>query len=147
MDVCCLNRPFDDNNNDRISIESEAILKILYHCQERKWDLFASDVIDLEISRTTDLDKKQKVLLLYSSWTSKIEYNKDIRALAEIFHGYGLKLFDSIHLASAEYGHADVLFTTDKGFVVKAQQIKELKVKVINPVNWLMEVFSDEFID
>jgi len=39
------------------------------------------------------------------------------------------------------------LFTTDKGFVVKAQQIKELKVKVINPVNWLMEVFSDEFID
>ena len=29
LDVCCLNRPFDDQNQPRIRLESEAILIIL----------------------------------------------------------------------------------------------------------------------
>ena len=29
LDVCCLNRPFDDQTQDRIRLESEAVLLIL----------------------------------------------------------------------------------------------------------------------
>ena len=145
MDVCCLNRPFDDCNNDRISIESEAILKILYRCQEESWQLLGSDTIDLEISRTSDLDKKQKVLSLYSTASFKIGFNAEIELLAQSYQQYGLKLFDSVHLACAEYAHVDVLLTTDKSFLYKAQQIGNLHTKVENPVNWLMEVTSNEF--
>jgi len=79
-------------------------LKILYRCQEESWQLLGSDTIDLEISRTSDLDKN-------------------------------LKLFDSVHLACAEYAHVDVLLTTDKSFLYKAQQISNLHTKVENPVN------------
>jgi hypothetical protein len=38
LDVCCLNRPFDDQTQERIRLEAEAVLHILaivqYHEQE-----------------------------------------------------------------------------------------------------------------
>jgi len=49
-DVCCLNRPFDDQSQDRIRIESEAILAILNRCL-LDWVLLGSEAIDYEISK------------------------------------------------------------------------------------------------
>ena len=34
LDVCCLNRPFDDQSQPRIHLESEAILTILAQCEQ-----------------------------------------------------------------------------------------------------------------
>ena len=34
IDTCCLNRPFDDQTQDRIHLETEAILIILKHMEE-----------------------------------------------------------------------------------------------------------------
>jgi hypothetical protein len=84
---------------------------------------------------------------LYSVVSSKIIFDDEIESLAHSYQQYGIKLFDSIHLACAEYAHVDVLLTTDKQFIVKAQKIKSLNTRVENPVNWLMEVTSDEFAD
>ena len=33
LDACCLNRPFDDQTQIRIYLESEAVLTILYRCE------------------------------------------------------------------------------------------------------------------
>ncbi|MDF2439948.1 MAG: hypothetical protein JWN98_932 [Abditibacteriota bacterium] len=33
LDVCCLKRPFDDQGQDRIHLESEAVLLILAHVE------------------------------------------------------------------------------------------------------------------
>ena len=49
MDVCCLCRPFDDRTQDRIRIESEAVLTILSRCSE-DWILVGSEAIDFEVS-------------------------------------------------------------------------------------------------
>lgn len=46
MDVCCLCRPFDDRTQDRIRIESEAVLTILGRCNE-DWILFGSDSFEV----------------------------------------------------------------------------------------------------
>lgn len=40
LDVCCLNRPFDDQRQDRVRLESEAILLILAHCEAGGWQCF-----------------------------------------------------------------------------------------------------------
>ena len=48
--------------------------------------------------------------------------------------------FDALHIAGAEKGRADVLLTTDDNLLRKALQNKSiLKVRVENPVKWLME--------
>lgn len=39
LDVCCLNRPFDDQTQERIFLEAEAIRLILARCQSGEWQV------------------------------------------------------------------------------------------------------------
>src|ERR1039457_5994001 len=48
LDVCCLNRPFDDQSQNRVRLEAEAILSILEMAQSDKLEIISSDVIDDE---------------------------------------------------------------------------------------------------
>ncbi len=60
LDVCCLCRPFDDQTQSRIFLESQAILEILQNCGTR-WILVISDLIRFELSQMPDKIKFQKV--------------------------------------------------------------------------------------
>jgi hypothetical protein len=65
MDCCCLNRPYDDQTQDKIRIESDAIMAILFHCFYGTWRLVGSDVLHYEIMKMPDMNKKARVLDLY----------------------------------------------------------------------------------
>jgi hypothetical protein len=52
LDVCCLNRPFDDQTQDRIRLEAEAVTLILGHFEAKEWDWIGSDAVNLEIAQT-----------------------------------------------------------------------------------------------
>ena len=61
LDACCLNRPFDDQSQDRIRLESEAILLILGRLQSEGWQWIGSDILNLEIEQTPDLQRRFRV--------------------------------------------------------------------------------------
>ncbi len=143
MDVCCLNRPFDDQTQDKIRIESDAILAILSKCMQGQWHLLSSEVIDIEIGEIPDEWKKIKVYKLYSLAKEKVTLNEIIIKRAYEFLNFGLKAFDGLHVASAEYANADVFLTTDKNLLKVTKRLK-LNVEAVNPVNWFMEVFGNE---
>ncbi|CAG1022686.1 Antitoxin YefM [Methylococcales bacterium] len=42
LDACCLNRPYDDQTQDRIHLESEAILTIFKHIEAGDWEWIVS---------------------------------------------------------------------------------------------------------
>ena len=114
LDVCCLNRPFDDQSQDKVRFETEAVVSILKRCDAGPdWQLIGSDIITLEIAKGHDPLKKQKVLLLYDGAVEKASYNTVIKARAAEFRQHNVKLFDSLHLASAEYISVDIFLTTD----------------------------------
>jgi predicted nucleic acid-binding protein len=51
------------------------------------------------------------------------------------------KYHDALHLAFAEAGKVDIFLTTDKRLLNKAQNYQNmLKIKVNNPVIWLMNI-------
>ena len=77
-----LNRPFDDQNQDRIRVESEAIMSILFHCQKNDWELIGSEIIDLELSKSQDTAKNLKAIKLASIATKKIKLNEKIELRA-----------------------------------------------------------------
>ncbi len=143
MDVCCLNRPFDDQTKAKIRIESDAVLAILSKCTTGEWVLLSSDVLDYEISKTPDEWKKLKVIELYNIAREKIEINDFIIEKALLFEKNGLKAFDSLHLASANYSNADIFLTTDKDLLKKAERL-EVNINTENPLNWFMEVDDSE---
>jgi len=42
LDACCLNRPFDDQSQARIRVESEIIIFILSRIYEKEWEWIGS---------------------------------------------------------------------------------------------------------
>lgn len=66
LDACCLNRPFDDQTQIRIRLESEAVLTLLYRCEIGEWRLISSEVVNFEISKMPDTEKKEKVCIFKS---------------------------------------------------------------------------------
>ena len=143
MDVCCLNRPFDDQTMDRIRIESDAVLAILSKCISGDWHLLSSEVLDIEIENTRDEWKKNKVYELYKLAEGKIMLNDKIIKRAYEIQSSGIKSFDSLHVASAEYSKADIFLTTDKNLLRAAGRLK-LDIIIANPLNWFMEVDENE---
>ena len=83
MDVCCLNRPFDDQTQQRIHLETESIITILTLVENGKWRLLNSDAILYEINKISDPERKIKVNLVSSVAKEYIRLNKDILKRAE----------------------------------------------------------------
>jgi len=142
MDVCCLCRPFDDLQNRKIRLEAEAILTILERCT-RDWELVGSVVIDDEISRFADVEKRLKVEQKLSLISEYIELNDAIFSQVPHYQKAGLKLFDALHLACAQSGKT-IFLTTDNRIITLAKKIPAITIRVENPVHWLMEVSADE---
>ena len=61
MDTCCLNRPFDDQSNPRIRLESEAIKTIITFLEKNVWSLVGSFVLDFEIKNISDEKKYRSI--------------------------------------------------------------------------------------
>ena len=141
LDNCCLNRPFDDQSNLRIRLESEAIKVILLLCEQHQWDLMSSEIIEFEIANTPDEGRRKKLEAINGLASSVIEINDKISSRAKEFEKIGLQAFDAMHLACSE-NKADVLLTADDKFIKRALKIEDLKIKVINPLKWLEEVLS-----
>jgi predicted nucleic acid-binding protein len=143
MDVCCLNRPFDDQSQDRIRIESEAVLAILNRCLY-DWALIGSEAIDYEISKIPDDERKTGVKILAAISRNKVNVDENILRMASELENIGLKALDALHLACAEKS-AEIMLTTDDEIVKKVMVNDSLiKVRVENPVRWLMEITENE---
>lgn len=140
LDVCCLNRPFDDLTQERIRLESEAVLLIIERCLSGSLNLLGSEALDFEIGKIVDLDRRQRILSLASLATSRIVISEDIAIRAREFQDYGFQPMDSLHLGCAEAGNADIFLTTDDRLLRRAIRNKDsLRVTAANPVLWLME--------
>jgi predicted nucleic acid-binding protein len=144
MDVCCLNRPFDDLTQERILFESDAVLSIISRCECKQWELVSSEVIDLEMKKQTDLERLKKVQALYSVSGERLRLTEQAETKSKEFRNYGIKLFDSLHLAVAEVNCVDVFLTTDDALLRATERIT-IGITVANPVIWLMEVLRNEW--
>lgn len=144
LDVCCLNRPFDDQTQERVRLESEAVLLILGRCQRGEWQLVGSEAIALEINQTRDSERKSQLRAVADLATLQVTVDESIEDRAGVFVQQGLGTFDALYLACAEASQSTALLTTDDRLVRWAGRYSDmLQVKVANPVRWLLEVMTD----
>lgn len=143
LDVCCLNRPFDDQAQPRIYLETQAILEILSCCQTGEWELVSSTALELEIAKTPDKTRREEVQLALAIARHKILMTEEIARRAIELTNLRIKNFDALHLACAE-GNADVFLTTDNRLLSRALSYKNnLNIIVANPTNWLTEATTN----
>lgn len=99
--------------------------------------------MNIEISMIPDSERKCKVSVLSAITQSNIILDEKTENRAIELERLGFKPFDALHIACAEKGRADVLLTTDDGFLrVVLRNDMKLKVIVRNPVEWQMEVIK-----
>jgi len=141
LDVCCLNRPFDDQDQDRIRFESEAVRFILKHIRKGDFIWIGSTVVDLELNRTPDQDRRSEMQMFTKSMVEKVTADLKETRRAEELELLGFGAMDALHLACAEKAKAEVLLTTDDKFLKKGiAHSGKLNVRIANPAIWLQEV-------
>jgi len=143
LDVCCWNRPFDDQSQNRVRLEAEAILSILETAQSRELEIVSSDIVDDELSEMPDDERREKVELLLELATLHVALTAGIEQRATELQKWKIAPLDALHLASAENAAADCFLTTDDDLLRKARRAG-LKVKVENPAKWLIQETMDE---
>ena len=123
-----------------VYLESEAILTILKMGQLKKIIIVGSEILELEINRMLDENKKRKVLDLYKVADMRILYTDKIRKRSEeILSSSKIRTFDGLHIVAAEEANADVLLTADDKFEKMSEKL-DLKTRVVNPLRFAWEV-------
>jgi len=98
LDVCCLNRPFDDQTQERIRLEAEAVLLILERCQAGTWQLLGSEAVEYEVSRIPDVERRRKVFHLASIARVKQVVSEAVQTRAEELERLGFTALDALHI-------------------------------------------------
>jgi len=140
LDVCCLNRPFDDLGQSRIRLESEAVLSILEKCRAGQLVLIGSEMVEVELAHNPDAGKRRKAELLASVAQIRVLLSTEVLARGEDLERHGFASVDALHIACAEKAGARFLLTTDDRLIRKAQRQKnQVSVLVENPLRWIIE--------
>lgn len=115
-------------------MEAEAVTEIIQNCEDGKWILMNSDIIEFEVSQHSDSFKQEQVksILNLAKIYTQLTENIDLRA--EELMKLSFKYHDALHLAFAEAGDADVFLTTDDRLLRKAKQSPNIfRIEVENP--------------
>jgi len=140
LDACCLNRPFDDQSQDRIRIETEAVIIILKNIRNGKIKLIGSDVLNLEIEKIPDPIRKYKVQSILRYCSRVLVVDDTIKKAASELQSLGLKGFDAFHIASCGRARVDAFVTTDDKIIKLTSKINTLvSAGIYNPINWVQE--------
>jgi predicted nucleic acid-binding protein len=140
MDACCINRPFDDQRDGRLRLESESFLILLEEIEKGNLHWLGSVILDFEIEQTPDKIKQKKSKNYLLSVHKKINMNLEIKNRADELQSLGFKTFDALHISCAEYGKSDAFLTTDDKLLKLAVRNQEtLRVKVFNITSWTQE--------
>ncbi len=138
LDNCCFNRPFDDQSQLRIRLESEAKLRIQEEVLEGTYQLIWSYVLDYENSRNPFQERREQISRWRAHANEDISESREIITCATKLAGNGLKNMDALHIACAMDAKAVYFVTTDDTILKKATRIQN--IRVTDPIGFIREV-------
>ena len=124
----------------RVALEAEAVLGILTRFEEGSLSLVASDVLALEVQRSSQPERRAFVEAVLEGATEHVSLDDGIRDRGKELGKRGFRAFDALHLASAESSGANFFCTCDDRVLKKAAKPKDLRVRVVSPLQLVEEV-------
>lgn len=141
LDTSAYNRPFDDQTQPKIFLESQAVVIILQMVETKMVELVSSSVLEYENSRNP-YPIKQVAMNRYLQMAGlRQEVNAAIQQRAEQLEDNGLKAIDALHVACAEKIGSNYFITCDKRLI---NRCSALTMRVMNPVDFVLEINSDD---
>ena len=138
LDNCCFNRPFDDQSQLRILLESEAKLRIQENIRSGTFELVWSYILNYENSQNPFRERREQIIKWRTYSDEDVEESEEVLNIAAMIMKYGIKKLDSLHLACAIKANTDYFLTTDDGVIKKATLIKN--IQIVDPIGFIKEV-------
>jgi predicted nucleic acid-binding protein len=145
LDNCCLERPYDDQDQDRIRMEAESVLIVMRLIGRGKLTWVGSEILICESRRIRDPEEPNERDAVLTLMDDVIMLNEpaDKARMLELI-ALGFDDYDASHVAAAEKGNCDVLLTTDDRLLELSRRARQhLRVRVANPVEWVREVIYE----
>ena len=135
LDNCCFNRPFDDQKQIRIQVETEAKLQIQRQILNGKFRLAWSYILDYENDANPFPERKETI----ANWknhasidTSETEILLDWAHQLNALH---IKAKDALHIACSIVMECKFFITTDLFLLRKLVNFE--KIRVVSPVDFI----------
>ena len=138
LDMCCFNRPYDDQSQLRVAMETQSKLVIQEKIRNGEFELVGSYMLDYECGQNPDLTKRNHISTFMEEYSTQyigIERKEIIEDKANNLMKDGLKFKDACHVASAIYSRCDYFITTDKRML----RHKSDKVKMVTPIEFITD--------
>lgn len=142
LDMCCYNRPYDDQTQLKVSMETQSKLYIQHMIKEKKLELTASYMLRYECSnnpfemrRNTILDFIDQNAFAYVG----VERRAEIEAKANEIMKTGIKFKDACHVASAIYAKCEYFISTD----IRLLKFNTEEIKMVTPIEFVTETESE----
>ena len=136
LDMCAWKRPFDDQSDDRIWMESLAVIRILDLARAGNIRIMTSRALVLENNRNPKALRRMRVSALLNAYSGPMEVSNSTLTRAMHLRAKGFDDMDALHLAFAESLGADYFVTCDDSIISFKRKVG---VKVISPVDFLKE--------
>ncbi len=134
LDTSVYNRPFDDQTQPRIWLETLALVVILQMIEAGEAELVSSSVLEYENSRNPFPLRRRWVKRCLSLASHFQKVDEDMRARAQELEKEGVGAIDALHMACAEAARSEYFLTCDD------RVIRRYKggIRVLNPVNFVL---------
>ena len=142
LDICCFNRPYDDQKQIRISLETQAKLYIQDLVKNKKLNLVTSYVLWYENSQNPYETKRMAISeFLRKNSAEYIDIDKMdiIKSKAEEIMKTGIKMKDAYHVACALYSSCDYFLSTDDRLL----KYKTSEIQMLTPIDFIRRLEGD----
>ena len=140
LDTSVYNRPFDDQTQPRIWMETLALALVLQLVEAGEATLVNSSVLEFENSRNPTALRQDWMARCLEQSTAYQLVDESIRKRAESLEKHGLKAIDALHVACAESAGVDYLLTCDARLLKKQ---KHISVPSMNPLDFVQKVMGE----
>jgi predicted nucleic acid-binding protein len=137
--MCALKRPFDDQTQGRILIETAAVTRILDAASNGLLKLCNSAALVAENRRNPNKQRRARVTTLLAWAGTPIAATKEVFARADELAAQGFRDMDALHLAFAEELKADYFVTVDDELLAQSREAN-LTVKVVDVIELVKEL-------
>ncbi|MFK5949163.1 MAG: PIN domain-containing protein [Methylococcales bacterium] len=135
LDNCMFNRPFDDQSQLRIKLETEAKLYIQGKIKSNEIELIWSYIVELENFYNPHSERKVAIQKWKALSIVSITETETILRTAKQLLKFNIKSKDALHVASAIEGQADYFLTTDDKLLSGVNKSK--MISSLNPVDYI----------
>ena len=143
LDMCVYNRPFDDQSQPRIVIETQIVVVLLLMASQGYLDLINSFALAYENSRNPKIENRIRISDLLEFSSDYISFDEQIINKALEHENMGISGMDALHVACAEKAKVDFFVTCDDRLINKLKKTPDLKVSCCSLLEFVsQEVFT-----